>query len=254
MKLRQCFELIEYRALAELRRGASGMYLGMFWWVLEPLLYMAVFYVVFGMGLKKGGVDFVFYLLCGLIPWKWLDSTVRTSSGVVLSSVGLMRQVYFPKWLLPAYIVVANTYKFFIVLFLLIVSLVACGIHPTSAWIFLPVLVAVQFLLVLGMSFAASAIVPIIPDLRYAVQYGMTMLFFLSGVFFNIADLAEPVKSWLVWIPTVQLIEAYRGLFLHDVIPDGVSMCRVLLWAGLFGVFGISFLFYFDRYYPRIVK
>ncbi len=254
MKLRQCFELIEYRALAELRRGASGMYLGVFWWVLEPLLYMAVFYIVFGMGLKKGGVNFVFYLLCGLIPWKWLDSTVRTASGVVLSSVGLMRQVYFPKWLLPAYIVVANTYKFFIVLFLLVVSLLACGIHPAASWGFLPVLVAVQFLLVLGMSLAAAAVVPLIPDLRYAVQYGMTMLFFLSGVFFNIADLAEPVKSWLLWIPTVQLIEAYRGLFLHDVIPDGVSMCRVLLWAGLFGAFGISFLFYFDRYYPRIVK
>ncbi len=254
MKLRQCFELIEYRALAELRRGASGMYLGMFWWVLEPILYMAVFYIVFGMGLKRGNINFVFYLLCGLIPWKWLDSTVRTASGTILASVGLMRQVYFPKWLLPAYIVVANTYKFFIVLFLLIGSLIFFGIHPTESWGFLPVLVAVQFLLVLGMSLAASAVVPLIPDLRYAVQYGMTMLFFLSGVFFNISDLAEPVKSWLLWIPTVQLIEAYRNMFLHDKIPDGIAMCRVLFSAGVFGLFGVVFLAYYNRYYPRIVK
>ncbi|MEZ5540392.1 MAG: hypothetical protein R3E63_10715 [Pseudomonadales bacterium] len=69
--------------------------------------------------------------------------------------------MYFPKWLLPAYIVVANTYKFFIVLFLLVVSLLALGFYPTGSWIFLPLLVAVQFLLVLGMSLAAAAIVPI---------------------------------------------------------------------------------------------
>ncbi len=254
MKLRQCFELVEYRALAELRRGASGLYLGMFWWVLEPLLYMAVFYVVFGMGLKKGGVDFVFYLLCGLIPWKWLDSTVRTASGVILSSVGLMRQVYFPKWLLPAYIVVANTYKFFIVLFLLVVSLLALGFYPTGSWIFLPLLVAVQFLLVLGMSLAAAAIVPLVPDLKYAIQYGMTMLFFLSGVFFDISDLAEPVRSWLLWVPTVQMIEAYRDLLLHDQILNEVAVSRILFSAAAFGGVGVFLLAYFDRYYPRIVK
>ena len=254
MKLHQCLDLIGYRALAELRGGASGMYLGMFWWVLEPLLYMAVFYVVFGMGLKKGGIEFVFYLLCGLIPWKWLDSTVRTASGVILSSVGLMQQVYFPKWLLPAYIVIANTYKFFIVLFLLIVALLMCGVRPDASWVFLPILVVVQFLLVLCMSLAAAAVVPLVPDLRYAVQYGMTMLFFLSGVFFNVAELEEPVKSWLSWVPTVQLIEAYRGLFLEGKIPDWVSMGRVLFSAGIFGVFGVMLLSCFDRYYPRIVK
>jgi lipopolysaccharide transport system permease protein len=254
VKIAQYFELIEYRALAELRRGASGMYLGMFWWVLEPLLYMAVFYVVFGLGLKKGGVDYVFYLLCGLVPWKWLDSTVRTSSGIVLSSVGLMRQVYFPKWLLPAYIVIANTYKFFIVLFLLMAALLLCGIKPASSWIFVPILVALQFFLVLGMSFAASSIVPLVPDLRFAVQYGMTILFFLSGVFFNIGELMEPVKSWLMWIPTVQLIDAYRGALLYDRVPDLIDMWRVLLCAGGFTCIGFIFLLMFDKYYPRLVR
>ena len=58
----QYIELLRYRALAELRRDSSGMYLGMIWWVLEPVLYMLVFYIIFGIGLKKGGIDFVFYL------------------------------------------------------------------------------------------------------------------------------------------------------------------------------------------------
>lgn len=251
--LRQYFELLRYRALAELKRDSSGMYLGMIWWVLEPILYMLVFYIIFGVGLKKGGVDFVFYLLCGLVPWKWLDSTVRTSSGVILGSAGLMRQVYFPKWLLPSYVVIANTYKFFIVFLLMIMFFLSFGLKPSSAWFALPILIGLQFLLVVSLSFSAAAIVPLIPDLRFAVNYGMTMLFFLSGVFFNVSDLGEPVKSWLQWIPTVLLIDGYRAVFLYDTWPDYYGLSRILLTSLVLFACGFGLLMRFDRYYPRVV-
>lgn len=251
--LMQYMELLRYRALAELKRDSSGMYLGMVWWILEPILYMLVFYAVFGMGLKKGGLDFVFYLLCGLVPWKWLDSTVRTSSGVVLANAGLMRQVYFPKWLLPAYVVLANTYKFFIIFSLFILFLLLAGLRPTEAWFAIPVLILLQLFLVISLSFFVSSIVPLIPDLRFAVNYGMTMLFFLSGVFFNVSDLGEPVKSWLFWVPTVLLIDAYRGVFLHGIWLDPVGLLKIFLSSLVFFVCGLGMLLRFDRHYPRVV-
>lgn len=252
--LLQYIELLRYRALAELKRDSSGMYLGVMWWVLEPILYMLVFFVVFGMGLKKGGIDFVFYLLCGLVPWKWLDSTVRTASGVILGCSGLMRQVYFPKWLLPAYIVLANTYKFCIVFSLLILFFLISGIKPSESWLAIPLLVFLQLFLIISMSFIAAAIVPLVPDLRFAVSYGMTMLFFLSGVFFSVSDLGEPVKSWLHWIPTVLLLEAYRGVFLYGVWPDVYGLLKVLFMSFAFFGCGMGLLLHFDRYYPRVVS
>ncbi len=252
--MQQYVELLKYRALAELKRDSSGMYLGMLWWVLEPILYMLVFYVVFGIGLKKGGIDFVIYLLCGLVPWKWLDSTVRTSSGVILASAGLMRQVYFPKWLLPAYIVLANTYKFFIIFSLLILFFLLAGLTPNEAWLAIPLLILLQFFLVISLSFAASAIVPLVPDLRFAVNYGMTMLFFLSGVFFNVSDLGEPVRSWLFWVPTVLLIDAYRGVFLHGVWPDSIGIFKVFVSSLVIFICGLGLLLRFDKYYPRVVN
>ena len=252
--IRQYVELLRYRALAELKRDSSGMYLGMLWWILEPVLYMFVFYAVFGVGLKKGGIDFVFYLLCGLVPWKWLDSTVRTASGVVLASAGLMRQVYFPKWLLPAYIVLANTYKFFIIFSLLILFFLVSGLAPSKAWFAIPLLIAVQFFLVVALSFAVSAIVPLIPDLRFAVNYGMTMLFLLSGVFFNVSDLSEPIRSWLLWVPTVLLIDAYREVFLYGLWPNFNGLLKVFCISSVFFAFGLGSLFYFDKYYPRVVN
>lgn len=252
--LLQHIELLRYRALAELRRDSSGMYLGMIWWVLEPILYMLVFYIIFGIGLKKGGIDFVFYLLCGLVPWKWLDSTVRTASGVILASAGLMRQVYFPKWLLPAYIVLANTYKFFIIFSLLILFFLAFGLRPSVVWLAIPLLVLLQLFLVVSLAFLASAIVPLVPDLRFAVNYGMTMLFFLSGVFFNVSELGEPVRSWLLWVPTVLLIDAYREVFLYGLWPNFYGLSKVFLSSLVFFIFGLGLLLRFDKYYPRVVS
>jgi lipopolysaccharide transport system permease protein len=251
--LRQYVELLSYRALAELKRDSAGMYLGIMWWILEPILYMLVFFVIFGLGLKQGGLDFVFYLLCGLVPWKWLDSTVRTSSGIILGSAGLMRQVYFPKWLMPGYIILANVYKFFIVFSLLIIFLLISGIVPTMFWSAIPLLILVQFFLIVSLSFTVSALVPLIPDLRFAVSYGMTMLFFLSGVFFKASDLGEPVRTWLSWVPTVVLINAYRDVILYGLWPDFEGLIRVFGFTLVMFLIGFGLLIRFDRYYPRVV-
>lgn len=249
----QYVELLKYRAWAELRRDSAGMYLGMIWWVLEPILYMLVFYTVFGMGLKKGGIDFVFYLLCGLVPWKWLDSSVRTASGVLLGSAGLMRQVYFPKWILPGYVILANFYKFFIVFFLLMFFFLIAGVKPTIIWFSIPLLIILQLFLVIAISFLVSSLVPLLPDLRFAVNYGMTMLFLLSGIFFSINDIHEPVRSWLMWVPTVLLIDAYRGVLLYALWPDALSLAKIFIVSVVVFAIGIVILSRFDRYYPRVV-
>lgn len=249
----QYLELLNYRALAELRRDAAGMYLGIVWWLLEPVLYMAVFYLVFGLGLRKGGIDFVLYLLCGLVPWKWLESTVRSSSGVIIASGGLMRQLYFPKWILPGYVVLANTYKFFIIFTILIVFLLFSGIYPTIFWLAVPVIVFSQFLFICSLSGLASVLVPVVPDFRHAVHYGMTMLFFLSGIFFNVSELDEPARSWLSWNPALIFIESYRSVLLSQVWPDWFALSKVMVLVLLFLLVVIALFRSLDRYFPRVV-
>lgn len=249
----QYIDLLRFRAFAELRRDSSNMYLGMLWWLLEPIIYMLVFYLIFGVGLKKGGTDFALYLLCGLVPWKWMDSTVRTSSGVIYSSAGLMRQVYFPKWLLPGYVILANTYKFFIVFFLLILFLWASGVKPSYSWVVIPWIIFVQLLFVSALSLLSAAVVPLIPDLKFVINYGMTMLFFVSGIFFNVSEMSEPVRTWLMWIPSVLLIDSYRAALLYGYFPEFEVLLLVIFQAFVIGVCGLCLLVGLDRYYPRLV-
>ena len=247
-------DLVLYRGISELRAEASRSYLGIVWWVMEPLLYVGVFYLVFETGLRRGGEDFVPYLLCGLVPWKWFDGTVKTASNVLSSSVGLMGQLYLPKYLLPLSVLVTNTLKFFIILVILLVFLALMGanwLNPEFPW--LALVVIAQLLLILAVGGLAAALVPLLPDLRYVVSYGLTMLFFMSGIFFSLSDLSAEAQFYLKFNPMLHIIEAYRSILLHGAVPDFGGLGVVML-GSLVLLVGVAVMFHkFDRTYPRIV-
>lgn len=247
-------DLVLYRGLSELRKEASRAYLGVIWWVMEPLLYVSIFYVIFELGLRRGGDGYVAYLLVGLVAWKWLDGTVRTGSNIISTSVGLMNQVYLPKYLLPLSIVIANTVKFLIIFAILLLFLYLNGAPFLSpSLLALPLILTVQLLLILSMGGIAAALVPVVPDLRYVVNYAMTMLFFMSGIFFSIDDMAPEAQAFLKLNPVLLVIEAYRDVLLYGSDPDFVSLAAVA--AGSMALLAVVVLIFWrlDRFYPRVV-
>jgi len=253
--LNPCYvDLVLHRGLSELRTEAQRAYLGVVWWVMEPMLYMLVFYLVFSLGLRRGGEGFVSYLMCGLVVWKWFDSTVRSASTIIPMSVGLMRQVYLPKYLLPLSIALTNSIKFFIIFGILLVFLAIDGaplLGPTL--FFLPVLILVQAFLILAVGGFAAALVPLIPDLRYVVNYGLTMLFFMSGIFFSLADMSPEAQAVLVYNPMLLLIDAYRDVLLYGRIPELLPLLAIFL-ISFAALFLLALIFTrFDRIYPRVI-
>ena len=247
-------DLVLYRGLSELRAEASRSYLGIIWWIMEPALYVAVFYVVFDLGFKRGGEGFVPYLLCGLVPWKWFDGTVRSASGILSSSVGLMRQVYLPKYLLPLAVVVTNTLKFGIILAILMAFLVLSGEPALSpALVYLPIVILVQLLLTLAIGGLAAALVPLLPDLRYVVNYGMTMLFFMSGIFFSLQDMSPEAQKLLMLNPVLLIIDSYRAVLLDASAPSLAHLGAVT--AGALSLLALVAVLFrrFDRVYPRVI-
>jgi lipopolysaccharide transport system permease protein len=246
-------DLILYRSKAELISEASRSYLGVIWWVLEPALYVGVFYLVFGLGLRRGGEGFVEFLLVGLVVWKLLDSTIRTSAGIISTSVGLINQVYLPKIILPLIIIATNTIKFFIILSLLLILLIVIGVQPTLHWFWIPVLVLVQLLWVYSLSGLAAAVVPFIPDVRYLVNYGMTLLFFMSGIFFDIRDMEPEIQKILYFNPVAAIIDQYRLVILHGESPAATTLLTLTVVALLLAVLVQLMYKKFDKQFPRVV-
>ncbi len=245
-------QLIWYKALAELRAEASRYYLGFLWWVMEPLLYILAFYFVFAVGLRMGGEDYVPFLLCGLVPWKWFSSTITAGSTIILSNKGLMSQVYFHKSMLVGMLLTANLIKALIILGLLLIAILAMGYRPTLAWLMLPVLVLCQLIVTAGLASVCAATIPFLPDLRPFVDNGLMIAFFMSGIFFNIEDRAENIQSILYLNPMACIISAYRHVLLDGTWPDAGHLSYVVALGAVTALIGYRVISRFDRQYPKL--
>lgn len=246
-------QLIRYKVFADLKVEAARGYLGMLWWVVEPVLYMATFYIVFGLGLRRGGENFVPYLLTGLVAWKWFATTAGGSINVILADRGLIGQVYIPKYIFPAVLIAKNTIKFLVTLVLLLVFVLVYGISPTWAWASLPVIVLTQLVLIAGVATVISAIVPLWPDVKLIIRNGLMLLFFLSGIFFDISDVPGLLGDMLALNPMAHFIAAYRVVILHGEFPNWAVLSVVSLVGMLSLLAGLGLLHRYDKLYPRLV-
>ena len=245
-------ELIWYKAYADLRVEASRGYLGIFWWALEPLLYMCAFYIVFGILFQRGGEDYIAFLLVGLVAWRWFGNTIKQGASSLIANMGLMQQVYVPKIVFPTVTIVTNTVKFLVVLTILLVFLLFYGIDPGITWLALPGLLAVQLLLIVASTWLVSVIVPFMPDIRVIIDSGLTLLFFMSGIFFDIESLPVQLADYLRLNPMATLIESYRKVLIQGVWPDWGMLGVVVVFSVIVVLVSLRLHLRYDRQLAKI--
>ena len=250
--MHQYFEFVWHRSIAELRGDFSRVFLGTFWWLAEPILYMLVFYVIFGVIFQQRGENYASFLLTGLVFWKWFASAINNSSTVIVRSMSLIYQVYLPKWVFPCVAVLTSSFRFIIVFVVLIVFLLIVGQPVTIAWIIdLPLLLLVQLLLMLGISMSLAAIVPFVPDLKFLIDNGMLLLFFISGIFFHFDSVPDSIRPYFDLNPIGVLIHNYRQVLINGEYVDWGGLVPLALVTLFFLVLGSLLLIRLDRVYAK---
>jgi len=244
------WSLIWYKAVSDLRAEAARGYLGILWWVIEPILYMAAFYVVFSI-LRQQQEDVVEFLLCGLVVWRWFAGSLGQGSNSLANAANLMRQVYIPKFIFPCVSVASNALKFLVVLMILLLFLMLSGTEITAAWAALPVVLLVELFVIAATVCFVAAIVPFLPDIQVIVSNVILLLFFLSGVIFDINQAPEDFKFYLYLNPMVTLVEDTRLVLIQGIVPDWQPLIIIsvvslfLLWVAAY------ILVRFDKIYPK---
>ena len=243
------------KTFANLKSEVSRYYLNYLWWVIEPLLMMGVFYVIFGIFLNRKTDNYVAFLLCGLTAWNWFNRTVANSAGSICGNTMLMMQFNISKLFFPLEVFLQDTFKQLFVVFLLLTFLMLHPAPVSITWLALPLLLVVQGILVLGVSVLVAAFVPFFPDLKFIVHTGLIILFFGSGIFFSIDNVVLPEHRYLMYInPMAGLIELYRDVLMYGEWPDWIYLFKVFIFSVAILIAGISVTRHFDADYPRLCQ
>lgn len=252
MALVYYLELIAYKVYADLRAETSRTYFSLLWWIIEPALFMAGFYVVFAILLERRTADFAVFLLVGLTVWKWFASSIAHASGSILGNQGLMQQVYLPKIVFPVVVVLTDAVKFAVAFLVLLALLGFHGGVFGPAWLALPALLLIQLLLIGGFSCLAAALVPLVPDIRFLIDNVMFLMMFLSGIFFSREDIPANLQTLFYLNPMASLIEAYRGVLLANAWPSPSEMAAIAVAGAALLALAALVTHRLDRVYPRL--
>lgn len=249
--VRKQLSLVFFKVYAELKAEASRSFLGVLWWLIEPVLYLGAFYVLFVLVLRHGEGNFVPGVLCGIVVWKLFDAGVKSGGNALCANAILLQQVYVPKYIFPLSAVLGVALRFLPVFVVLCFFLFFYMGGVASTWLWSIPLILLQFFLVFSLAVLMSSIIPFVPDLRVAIDNGMMFLFFISGVFFDFSTVDDPVKSILMLNPMAVMISAYRDVLLLNTVPNFWKLAAVLAVSTFFLAVGLVFLNRWDRQYAK---
>lgn len=246
-------DLVWTKARLNLKSEANQNYLRYFWWLLDPLLYMSVFYIVFGVIFSRGGEGFVAYLLTGLVPFQWFAKTVAQTSNSLIAGKGLMHQIRISPLFFPLVGVVQNSGKQVLVFLMLAVFLVFYGLPPTLHWLALLPVVIIQLLLMVVVSCLIAIIVPFVRDVSNLVPTGIQFLMFASGIFYTVDHLSGTAQQVFYLNPVANILLQYRLVLLDQQWPDWGMLGGLLITVAI-GLLVVIWLYRkLEKLLPRVV-
>ena len=243
-------QLVQDFAWRDLRARYKGSLIGIAWTFLNPLLQLAVYYLLFGVllnvGLKNAAGNtpsygYAVFLFTGLLPWTYFASSLQAGAGAVLSNAGLVKKVHMPLQVLPAAAVLSSLASFGLSLIVLAVVLLLAGVPPHTTLVYLPVLVALQTILNLGFAYGLAALAVFFRDVIHILGILLTLWYFLTPIIFPIAD--HPHQDFLLHLnPMTSIIVAYQRTVLDGTDPEWSWLAYSVAFALV--VFAVGFAFY----------
>jgi ABC-type polysaccharide/polyol phosphate export permease len=230
----------------ELRQKYKGSVLGVVWYIVNPLVLMGAYYLMFGVIFKAASEpDYPLFLLVGLVVWVFFSQAVLGAAPSLLEQGALVRKARFPRETIPAAVVTVQLITFLVLLGLLAPVTLAIRGTIDPALLLLPLILGCLYAFVLGLAFVVSVLHAYFRDVAPILAAALLPWFFLSPIFFdpeNIPALDGAVFA-LEWLnPVAPFIVAIRDVLYGGVVPDAAVLVYVAVAAAL-SLFGGRALF-----------
>ncbi|EUJ18707.1 ABC transporter permease [Listeria aquatica] len=204
------------------RASYQSHYLGILWEVLNPLIQVAIYFLVFGYGFRgsqmiAGNVSFLEWMLAGIVPWFFINSVVLQGTNSIFNKINMVSKMNFPMSILPSITIVSNLMSFVVMLVIMLGIFLLKGTPITIYWFqFIYYFIAMIFFLFAFSLFNATVMI-LIRDYNLALQSVMRVLFYLTGIVWNIPSLLPHWAANLLQLnPFMYLVNGFRDSFLMN--------------------------------------
>lgn len=223
-------------AVGNLRAQHLDTVLGGLWHVVNPLMLIGVYYLVFGViiSVAREGVPegkFIPFLAVGIFTYTYVQRSISSGASSIVSNVGLIRSLQFPRALLPLSAVLQQLIAFASSLVVMIAVLLLTDESPTLGWLMLPVIVAVATLFGLGGALITSRLTDQVRDLENVLPYLFRLTFYMSGILYSVDRWIDDERLRIIFVlnPFYDIV----GIARHHMMRSWEEPLIVWMWVAL---------------------
>jgi lipopolysaccharide transport system permease protein len=239
-------ELWQYRELfyffvwRDVKVRYAQSILGIGWAIIQPLVPMILFTIVFGRVAKisSDGIPYAMFSCAGLVPWTYFSNALNDSSGSLVKEVNMLSKIYFPRLIIPLTSVLGKLIDLGISFLLLFVLMAWYRTTPTWWVVLLPLLILMAIVTASGLGLWLSALAVQYRDVKYAVPFAVQFLMYAAPVVYPTSLIPDRFRYLYAVNPLVGVIEGFRASLLGsipvpwDLIAIGGVSALILLWSG----------------------
>lgn len=206
-------ELLYFLAWRDVKIRYKQTALGAAWAVLQPVLMMVIFTLLFGRiaGMPSDGIPYSLFAYGGLLAWTFFSTAITNSGNSLVGSANLITKIYFPRMIIPGAALCAAAVDFLLAFIVLVPLMIYYGVAVTWHLAVLPLLVLLLMTLALGVGMWMSALNVKYRDVRFALPFLTQIWMFLSPVIYPLSRLPPKAKLALMFNPVTGIVEGFRA-------------------------------------------
>src|SRR5690625_2446079 len=217
-------DLILYLVKSGLKAEHRNSYLGYFWWLLDPLLNIAVYYFLVVIILGRGGPDYPIFLTIGLIVWRWMSSSINTSANSVLRYSSIINQVYLPKFIFPLSFTITQLVNFLFGTIVIGIFLAIFGVTPTWHIVYLPVIIIITVAFLLAIGSVLGYFTVFIRDIDNLLTHIIRIFFYASPIIWEGGRLPPEYGLFVALNPIAIIVDSFRDVLMYHQTPNFISL------------------------------
>ena len=245
----------KYATKSGLKSEVDSSHLSWLWWILDPILFMLVYWFIFMVIFGQKKEYFHIFVFVGLSMWNLFNKTVSGSVRIVAANRAVVTKVYIPKYFLIIILLFQNLFKMMISFGIVIVMMLWSHV-PVSYNVIYVIPIFVDLILI---TFGVSAILAhfgvFFDDLKNITNVGLRILFYMSGIFYVITDrVNEAIATLLLKVnPVGFLIDACRSSLVYCETPH---RRLILLWfviGAVLSAIGVAIIYKNENNYVKVI-